>query len=309
VAALFLIVVFLVVFGLIGALAAVAARRNRQIKEEGQADQPSDDLTVAHPQVSEFHVRGEEARVFFNVPLSAGEADPVLAGLLKHEAVEVVREKRHELPIAQVTTVVAYGRRNGEPAEVGRVPLDTPGELPPPLPPELHPHASKVTYDPIGDLSDSMPSQTPQLAAPEASDAVAPIGAEIQLTATVEAGLRSQGIDPDSMTAGELVLALLRTSGYSITPTDRDDAVLAMKAGSTTYVAAVDYTPGDYPELTSEEIGQFMARFASSGAARGLLVTGKFSPYEIYERERREPRVRFVSRERMQHFVDAFAIG
>ena len=38
------------------------------------------------------------------------------------------------------------------------------------------------------------------------------------------------------------------------------------------------------------------------------LVSDKFSPFEVYERERREPRIRFVTRERLQKFVDALSL-
>ncbi len=47
----------------------------------------------------------------------------------------------------------------------------------------------------------------------------------------------------------------------------------------------------------------------NSGADRGLMVSDKFGPFEVYERERREPRVRFVTRERLQGFVDALTVG
>ena len=38
-------------------------------------------------------------------------------------------------------------------------------------------------------------------------------------------------------------------------------------------------------------------------------LTGNSSPVEIYERERRDPRIRFVTRERLQGFIDALALN
>ena len=53
---------------------------------------------------------------------------------------------------------------------------------------------------------------------------------------------------------------------------------------------------------------QFVVEFVNSGADRGLLISDKFSPFEVYEREKREPRIRFVTRERLQKFVDALSL-
>ena len=48
--------------------------------------------------------------------------------------------------------------------------------------------------------------------------------------------------------------------------------------------------------------------FVNSGADRGLLISDKFSPFGVYEREKREPRIRFVTRERLQKFIDALSL-
>jgi hypothetical protein len=48
--------------------------------------------------------------------------------------------------------------------------------------------------------------------------------------------------------------------------------------------------------------------FGSSGADRGLLISEKFAPFEIYDRERRDRRIRFVTRERLEGFIDALAL-
>jgi hypothetical protein len=40
-----------------------------------------------------------------------------------------------------------------------------------------------------------------------------------------------------------------------------------------------------------------------------LLISDKFCPFIVYEKERREPRVHFITRERLQQFVDSLALG
>ncbi len=52
-----------------------------------------------------------------------------------------------------------------------------------------------------------------------------------------------------------------------------------------------------------------MVDFMSSKADRGLLISDRYGPFEVYEREKREPRVRFVTRERLQGFVDALTVS
>ena len=66
---------------------------------------------VPAPPVAEFHIQGSTATVSFDVPLPDGDIDEVLSDSLIREAIEVVREKRHHLPIDDVARVVARGRR------------------------------------------------------------------------------------------------------------------------------------------------------------------------------------------------------
>src|SRR3989304_9322332 len=96
----------------------------------GAPEPPPEMAAAPRPRVVEMHVIGEEARVTFDVPIA--EDDEILNELLTHEAIEVVREKRHSLPIDQVTTVVALAGRGGGPRGGGGSRLDAPGPLPPP---------------------------------------------------------------------------------------------------------------------------------------------------------------------------------
>jgi hypothetical protein len=40
-----------------------------------------------------------------------------------------------------------------------------------------------------------------------------------------------------------------------------------------------------------------------------MYVSEKYGPFEIYDMERREPRIRFITRERLQKFVEAVSLG
>lgn len=265
------------------------------------------DFVQPRPPVTEFHVLGEEARVTFDVPIP-DEPDPVLGELLTHEAVEVVREKRHSLPIEGVRVVVALAGRT-TPIEVGRVELETPGELPPrPRVPSLL-NLTHIAADPLeAELEEELP-RVPDTRTTIPEDVLSPIGGELRLPKAVETGLRAQGIDPSTMTAGDLVTGLLPLVGYVVSPGAAENTFYAEKGGQRTFIRVEGYRPGDHPEVDSETIQRFMIEFETSGAQRGLLVSDKFGPFEVYQRERREPRVRFVTRERLQKLIDALALG
>ncbi|HEX9977276.1 MAG TPA: hypothetical protein VGB41_01495 [Acidimicrobiia bacterium] len=259
------------------------------------------------PMVSEFHVAGEDARVYFEVPLPEGRVDEVLASLLGHEAVEVVREKRHALPIDGVHRVVALGRRDGSWVVATTVELDTPGRLPPSPSPEHLPHASRVEFD-VFDHFDDLPPQSPKAAVPSGRETLASFTDEMVLPAGASAALRGQGIDPEKAAFHDVVLGLMRSAGYSLTETG-PATYLARRGGQETFIRVVPHVAGHHPELNEQEMRRFVVDFGSSGAPRGLLITEKHSPFEIHERERRDPRIRFVTRERLQRFVDALALG
>jgi hypothetical protein len=261
------------------------------------------------PPVSEFHVKGDAANVYFDVPLPATE-DAVLEKLLLHEAVEVVREKRHSLPIDQVSRVVAFGRSEAGFDQVGEVSLATPGTLPPPAPPPVV--FKQAGPDPLAAFGGGAGSSPPGVAAAVPEEGFGPAGAEVELPAQTESGLRMQGVDPSSAEAGDLVLGLLRLSGFTVSDaTEREDArtYLASNPAGRTYVWVDPLGGSDYPELEEGTINRFMVQFEQSGMDRGLLISDKFCPFIVYEKERREPRVHFITRERLQQFVDSLALG
>jgi len=100
----------------------------------------------------------------------------------------------------------------------------------------------------------------------------------------------------------------MRLAGYAITERSAD-TMDAVRFGQRVFVRTVGHISRDHPELQESQVDRFVVDFLSSGADRGLLITEKFSPFEIYDRERREPRMRFITRERLQAFVDALTVG
>ena len=296
------------------AYAIYSQRRDRTASTDTDAPAASEavaDVNVDRPRpdVADFHVAGEEARVTFDVPLPDGDVDDVLRDLLTNEAVEVIREKRHSLPIDQVTKVVALAGRGGDPVEVGSIELAEPGDLPPAVMDLPLLQFSHLGHDPLEQQfqDDSTAGATPAVVT-DTDAALGPIGAELALPKAVDVGLRSLGVDPGTMTAPELVLGMLKLYGYAVTDVN-DTTKHATKGGQTTFVRLVPHQEGGYAELDESAIRRFVADFAEARLDRGLVVTDKYGPFEVYERERRDPRVRFVTRERLQKFVDSLALS
>jgi len=260
------------------------------------------------PPVAQFHVTGDTAAVSFDVPLPEGGIDDVLRDLLVREAIEVVREKRHQLPIDEVTRVTALGRRGEQWIEVGSVSLETPGELPPPTAPVLMPGlGADHLFDPFDHISD-LPDQAPGLKAESAGESLPPLAAEVKIPALIEAGLRSQGIDPATAEIGDMVLGIMRLTGSTVTPVD-EDTYEVVGGGHRTMVRVIPHRSGDHPELPAADVRRFAADFAASGDDRALLITEKYCPFDVYDRERRDPRARYITRERVQRVIDALALG
>ena len=170
-------------------------------------------------------------------------------------------------------------------------------------------HFSRIGFDPIEqEFSAEGADEAPGLAERPSTDELRPIGSELRIPKAVDTGLRAQGIDPDTMSAGELVRGMLSLFGYQIVPGIADGTYIASKGGQRTFLRDNRYQPGEYPVMDDTELRSFMVEFASSGTDRGLLVTDRYAPFGIHELERREPRVRYVTRERLQKFVDAMAM-
>lgn len=282
-------------------------RGSRQIPQSA----PTVEISVDRPRpaVSDFRVDGHSAVVHFDVPLGEEEVDDILADLLVGEAIEVVREKRHSLPLTHVTEVVAMAGR-GESRRVGVAKLDQPGTLPPKSSGVDILNLASVSDDPLlHSFSDKAPSATaPGVEVGERPDELGPLSKELRLPRAVVTGLRAQGIDPENASPGELVTGLLSLFGYRVNPAGMT-AWMASKGGESTYLVEERHVQGDHPELAESAIRKFLIDFGSSGAQRGMLVTDKYGPFEIYELERRNPKVRFVTRSRLQSMIDSLSLS
>ncbi len=293
----------LVVVGIAAiAYGLLASRRRPGVTAEPVATEPgdaSDTDARIRPAVSAFHVVGDEARVTFDVPLPPGGADAVLTGLLEYEGVEVLRSKARTLPIDQVTKVRVLAGST----VVGTVNLPSAGVLPPEMEPPVALRISEVD-DP---LSHTLGAHVdPSTAGAPASDVLPGLSSEIRIPAALDAALRTVGVDTHVADAPELVRGLIDLHRYSVEMKD-DRTYVARRGGVATFVRNVPHGQGDHPELEEAEIRKFVADFIQSGTNRGLLVTAKYAPFAIYEREKLEPRIQFISRERIQAFVDRMA--
>jgi hypothetical protein len=307
--------IFIAVAALVIVSVVLSRRRKKLMDELGiqkpkrgappPAPLPTFDVVRPHPPVTAFHVEGDAATVQFDVPL--GEAiDPILSEVLLDEAIEVVREKSHTLPISGVSQVVVLAGR-GESREVARTKLEHPGQLPPLSEAASILNLSAIAPDPLSD-SWTATAIIPETATRVREDNLRPVGTELQIPTAIDTGLRAQGIDPTTAGPADLLTGILRMFGYSITPSG-PGAFYADRAGERTFILEDPYAAGDYTEMDPAAIRRFVAEFDSSKAAKGIFVSDKYAPFEIYEWERRDPRIRFIPRERMQKVIDALALS
>lgn len=280
----------------------------------GEAESPEDATGFGlRPKLADFHVAGDTANVSYDVPLPSGDVDEHLRDLLLHDAALVVREKSAAgLPIDQVHRVRVNGLRNGGYVEVGVLDLSEPGVVPELAAPDLVPHATTGGYDPLAHIAEQEFEVQPGIAAPRVEEGLDPFGSELELSRGVEASLRAAGIDPDSASLDDITLGLLAMGGYSVSPLGGGQGnashYVARSGGEETLVEVVQHLAGEHPELSEQALNEFGVRFAELNPTRAILVTDKFGPYSIYERERRNPNCHFITRERLQAFVDGFAL-
>jgi hypothetical protein len=296
-------------------------QRSRRMKEAAASSStaPATGLSVSrdlfgagvghHAPLESFHVVGDEARVTFAVPLP-DEEDEVLNDLLLGEAIEVLREKRQTLPIDDVRQVVVFAGR-GEVREVARHRLPAPGELPPPIL-EAGLSFTQIAHDPFaahfdegnrsGGIDFGVSATVPE-------DDLPPLRDELRIPKGLDRGLRALGADPDALDGPEFVIALLRMLGYGVTEQAYDGSYMAVKDGISTYIETDGFDRGEHPELEESVIRRFLANFGSSSADRGLLITDKYGPFFIHEIEANQPKIRFITRERAQGFIDSMALG
>jgi hypothetical protein len=140
----------------------------------------------------------------------------------------------------------------------------------------------------------------------------------IELSNPTEAHLRSIGLDPADMSLEDLVIGLLRVSGYevavgrkgfSLGSADKASIYGLRRAGQNTVLAVLEHEGDSYPELDEHIFSEFAVSVAQTNPDVAILVTDKYGPYAMYEREKRDKRLVFITRERLQAFVDSFGIS
>ncbi len=258
------------------------------------------------PNILDLSVSGDLVRVTFGVPMVGN--DPILAELLTYYALEAVRRARRDLPLQDLEGVEVLVSHRGGVKQVGVVPFDEPGHLPEDLPvPEIA-KLSEVMDDPLN--SDfKAPSGSKVPTGVDAGERLAPLRSFLKVPNKAAAALRLQGVDPGNMTAGELVRGILALRGYTVSAGPDPHTHHARKGSATVLVREVPHTPGSYPELSDKDLHRFVMDMARSRMAKGMLVTEKYGPFPIYNLERRDHRIRFVTRERLQKAIDALALG
>jgi hypothetical protein len=304
------------VFVALVVLAVIAVSLRRQRKRAAEIDlddkswlrarSPEPEPAIRTAPVKDFHVHGTEASVTFDVPMPE-ENDPILNDLLVDEAVEVVREKRHTLPISDVTEIVVFAGRE-DVREVGRSKLPSPGELPPMIESAVF-DLTHVARDPFASQFEVDHSISYETAVRVPADELGPMLGELKVPMGLDRGLRARGVDPDSISGPEFILALLELFGYKLVSQGEPDVYMARKGPVDTFIRTDIYRPGQHPELDEAVIRKFVVEFGMSGAARGLLISDKYGPFMTHDIEDKDQRIRFVTRERAQAFIDSMALG
>ena len=305
------IVAIIVGLVLIGIVWAIVSAVRSTTSDSFLTSRPTPDAQDRlRPKLVDFHVNDATARIYYGVPLPDGDIDDHLKDLLCHDAPLVLHEKRaHGLPIEQVVRAEVFGQRDGQPIEVAVLELEEPGVIPELVVPDLVPHAAASGYDPLAHVGNEEFEIQPGVASNVPKEGLPPFSEDITFAKSVEAELRAVGVDPYNTPLSDLSLALLRIGGYQVSRASAGAANthIAQKAGSTALVVVHEHQVGEHPELSEQAVNSFVIAVAQSNPQRALLITDMFSPYIVYEKERSDPRCRFITRERLQPFVDSFA--
>lgn len=175
----------------------------------------------------------------------------------------------------------------------------------------------ELEHDPIAHVA-SVVADTSVATTPPPTKALEPVSEFIELPATVEAHLRSIGVDPEGMSLEDMVLGLLRLSGYevmvgrtgfNIGSVEKADIFGLHRNGQNAVLVIIEHDPGTHPELDERVLAEISVGVVQTNPDLAILVTDKYGPYTMYEREKRDKRLVFITRERLQAFVDSFAVS
>ena len=302
------------------ALAVVAFAANA-LRSAGQTAERSVDTGSPVPKrpmpiVRDFHVAGDTASTVFAVPLGDAEAGEHLVDLLCAAAVEYVRAKQRDgFPLEDVRHIDVSAMRGDSPEVLRTVDLPDAGVLPERDEKTL----VEPTHDPIASVSEVIADSTvaPQS---DAGTSLESVAQTIQLSGPTDAHLRSIGVDPATMDLDDLVLGLLRVSGYDVhvgrsgmtgltgIQEGRANVYGLTRDGKSTMLVILRHVDGSHPELDDSVLAKFAVEIAQVNPDQAILVTDKYSPYSMYEREKRDKRCVYITRERLQAFVDSFGL-
>lgn len=308
-----IIIVGLIVAGLGGALLYYLVHSMRQSADRVH---PPESPVPRRPMpvVTEFHVTGDTAMTVFAVPLGDAEPGRHLVELLCAAGVEYVRERQRDgLPLDGVHHIEVSAMRGENPEVLCIVDLPDVGVLPEP---DEKVHVD-LADDPIAAVQEVV-ADASVAAPPSSTSTLEPIAGFIQLSGPTEAHLRSIGVDTDAMSLDDLVLGLLRVSGYAVHVGrsgmdvgfgETADVYGLTRNGQSTMLVILRHDEGSHPELEDSALARFAVGVGQSNVNQAMLVTDKFSPYSMYEREKRDKRLVFVTRERLQAFVDSFGLS
>ena len=258
----------------------------------------------------DFKVEGATAHVYFDTQVPDAGADDMLTSLIGREAMRIFEGKASHLPLTEVRNVAAHGRQAGQPILVTTVPVRAPVEMdhldaPTDADFILAGDVTAESHDPLGALHDMEFGRGGGYTG--GTDELAPLSQELQIPAKVIEAVAGPGGTMLGMRLEDLITGLLEAAGYAVVE-QADGTKHASKGGLTSYLEFVEHVPGSHPELDERSIDGFIMKFMGSHADRAMLFTAKYGPYAIYEKERRNDKVMFMTRERLQAFVDSVAM-
>lgn len=266
------------------------------------------------PLVTDFHVKGDTARALYSVPLGDAPAGEHLTELLCSSAIEYVRSRSADgLPLDGVRHIEVSAMRGDAAEVVGTVDLPDVGVLPDADDSVL----AEPLHDPIAVLAEVV-ADASVVTPTQGTQALEPLANFVELSGPTEAHLRSIGVDTSEMSLEDLVIGLLRVTGYQVSVgrtgfslgAEGTAAIFGLqRSGQSTVLAILEHVDGTHPELEEKILSQFAVGVAQTNPDIAILVTDKYSPYAMYAREKRDKRLVFVTRERLQAFVDSFGIA
>jgi hypothetical protein len=312
-AVVFIIVAVVILAGAIYAIKAVGKSGIKATEEIGERQVGA--AFSLRPEVTDFHVNGDTASIVFDVPLGDAEAGQHLVGLLSVASIEHVRElAANGLPLDGVARITVSAVRNGSPEQVAVVEFPEAGTLPAPA--DMS-DLNTIEHDPIAVLAAVVADESVS-SAPTSTSTLEPVSSFLELTGPCEARLRAVGVDTSTMSHSELCRGLMRIGGYVINDavpqtrlaTAPDAEVFSVtRSGQRIQIVVLSHVEGEYPEVDDRVLAELAVLTTQPNVDKVILVTDKFSPYSMYDRERRSDALIYVTWERLQAFVDSFGLS